>query len=272
MIDNNSTDDTADVVDRHAAALPVRRVFEPVQGHAAARNRAMVEAEGADLLLWTDDDVLVPSDWLVALAAAADRWPDAAYLGGRIEPHYLSEPPSWVRAHERFLSRLVLRHDLGPDEVPFAPGERPIGANMAFRPSRIPAGMTFDQRLGRKADSRVVGEEQDFFDRLDAAEALGVWVPSARMDHVIEEERVSVAFLADFYEGLGQTHVRLGGSLVSGRLATVPEPVRRAGVAVGARVLGALAALLRRLPGDRWVVPYARAAQLRGVARELSAP
>src|SRR4051812_23825906 len=52
------TDETDEVIRRHAGHLPVRRLFEPKQGHSNARNCAVDAADG-DLLIWTDDDVLV---------------------------------------------------------------------------------------------------------------------------------------------------------------------------------------------------------------------
>ena len=71
VIDNNSSDDTsiapAEFVDR----LPVRVVSEPRQGKTWALNRSLTEAV-ADLIVWTDDDVLVDEDWLCAFLMAAD--------------------------------------------------------------------------------------------------------------------------------------------------------------------------------------------------------
>src|SRR5262249_4742997 len=77
VVNNNGTDDPDAALPRHGAFLPLRRVFEPRLGHCHARNAAVSAARG-DLLLWTDDDVLVDPEWLACYARAADRWPDAA--------------------------------------------------------------------------------------------------------------------------------------------------------------------------------------------------
>jgi len=50
IVDNNSTDDTAQIVSRFAERLPVRYFFEPDQGHTHARNQAVEQADG-DLLI-----------------------------------------------------------------------------------------------------------------------------------------------------------------------------------------------------------------------------
>jgi glycosyltransferase involved in cell wall biosynthesis len=96
VVNNNCTDDTDAVIARHQDALPLRRLFEPEQGLSNARNSAVAVAKG-DYILWTDDDVLVSSNWLVEYANAFRSWPDAAFFGGPIEPWFSTEPPAWLK-------------------------------------------------------------------------------------------------------------------------------------------------------------------------------
>src|SRR5437899_2703201 len=65
VVNNNCTDDTDEVIEKHLTHLPIRRLVEPEQGHSNARNRALTVATG-DLILWTDDDVEVDPEWLLA--------------------------------------------------------------------------------------------------------------------------------------------------------------------------------------------------------------
>src|ERR1700738_3055719 len=58
VVNNNCTDDTDAVIERHAGSLPIRRLYEPTPGKSYAHNLAIAEAQG-DLVLWTDDDVIV---------------------------------------------------------------------------------------------------------------------------------------------------------------------------------------------------------------------
>src|SRR5262249_10345499 len=69
VVNNNCSDNTDGVLDSFAARLPVRRIFEPKQGHSNARNAAVRSASG-DYIIWTDDDVLVDKEWLVAYERA----------------------------------------------------------------------------------------------------------------------------------------------------------------------------------------------------------
>ena len=63
VVDNNSTDHTQEVLRRFEGQLPLSHHFEPRQGKSHALNRGVRHATGR-WILWTDDDVLVPPDWL----------------------------------------------------------------------------------------------------------------------------------------------------------------------------------------------------------------
>jgi glycosyltransferase involved in cell wall biosynthesis len=71
VVDDGSTDGTPALVERLTGALPieVRLVRQPrPRGANAARNRGVREARG-DLLVFIDDDVLTPEEWLSSLVS-----------------------------------------------------------------------------------------------------------------------------------------------------------------------------------------------------------
>src|SRR3974390_2890956 len=96
VVDNNSSDRTEDVVAEFQKTLQIRRVLEPKQGLSYARNKAVLEARG-DVLIFTDDDVRVEQNWLVAYQAALARFPNVEYFGGRILPDWGAHKPRWLR-------------------------------------------------------------------------------------------------------------------------------------------------------------------------------
>jgi GT2 family glycosyltransferase len=65
VVDDGSTDNTADVVGRYPS---VRLIAQANAGPAAARNRGAAEARGT-ILLFTDDDCVPMPDWLDAMLA-----------------------------------------------------------------------------------------------------------------------------------------------------------------------------------------------------------
>src|SRR3970040_3346 len=95
VVNNNCTDNTDEVIDRHTRFLPIRRLHEPTPGKSHALNRAVGESRG-EYILWTDDDVLVNRSWMVAYVEAFRRNPEAAFFGGPIEPLFVGSMPPWL--------------------------------------------------------------------------------------------------------------------------------------------------------------------------------
>ena len=64
IVDNNSTDETSDVVERFArhASIAVRYVVEPRMGSSYARNRAVATSD-CDYIFFIDDDAIADPDW-----------------------------------------------------------------------------------------------------------------------------------------------------------------------------------------------------------------
>jgi peptidoglycan-N-acetylglucosamine deacetylase len=77
VVDNNSTDRTAEI----ARSLGARVVREDKQGVVFALKRGTEETSG-DILIFTDADTIVPSNWVSTIVAALEANPDAAAAGG----------------------------------------------------------------------------------------------------------------------------------------------------------------------------------------------
>ncbi len=84
VVDNNSRDETREVVERFCHRFPGRfnYVFEPKQGKSYALNTGIGKASG-DLIAFMDDDVEVDPLWLYNLTAPLNRG-EWAGAGGRI--------------------------------------------------------------------------------------------------------------------------------------------------------------------------------------------
>lgn len=82
VVDDGSTDDTADRIERWLGAgqLPfdARLIRQANAGPSAARNRAAAEANGCDLLAFLDSDDLWPADYLSRMVEAMAASPPAA--------------------------------------------------------------------------------------------------------------------------------------------------------------------------------------------------
>ncbi len=265
VVNNNSTDDTDAVLAAHAPHLPLVKLFEPKQGHSNARNCAIDHAR-SDLLIWTDDDVLVEPDWLAEYLKAATAYPEAGFFGGTVDPWFESDPPQWVARHLQALEGPFALRRLGPDVRPLAANEQVFGANMAFRTDLLRA-CRFDPALGRVGTGMLSGDETTVIARLRAQGQTGVWVGSARVWHFIPSERMTTAYVWKFFHGLGRTDQRLVRHDRTGpQLFGVPRWMVRRYIAARVRSL-----LLAPWRGAGWAESYISAAAARGVIDECRA-
>jgi glycosyltransferase involved in cell wall biosynthesis len=205
VANNRCTDNTDAVIARFVARLPIRRVFEPQQGKSYACNLLVREATG-DLILWTDDDVLVDSDWVATYVEAAKAWPHAAFWGGRVEPLYGSAPPAWVARNRAQVSHCFGLCQYERTVRPLAPGEYPNGSNMAFRLDVL-RRFPFNPLLGKTGNRKGWCEDVELIDRMKDAGLLGVWVGTASVRHWVPAERMTYKYVWDWYVGEGSIRI-----------------------------------------------------------------
>lgn len=78
MVDNNSTDDTAEIIKKYPR---IKLLFEEKKGSYAARNRGVSESKG-EIIAFTDSDCAPSPDWLVSFSKAFQD-PGVGVLQGR---------------------------------------------------------------------------------------------------------------------------------------------------------------------------------------------
>src|SRR5256885_122646 len=85
VVDNASTDDTAEVVKTcRLPNIPLRYLHEPKPGQSNARNSGLANTTG-EVILFTDDDVRVSANWIEGMAEPIlARKADAVAGGVRI--------------------------------------------------------------------------------------------------------------------------------------------------------------------------------------------
>ncbi len=194
VVDNNSTDGTAGVIEEYRGVLGsrLRATFEPCQGLSAARNRALAEARG-EVICFLDDDALADPGWLAGHASAYRADERVAAVGGRIE---LQWPAGWVRPPwlapelEGYLSGL----DLGSEPRVMTYPCYPYGCNMSVRRDVARRVGGFSTRLGRHGPGLQSNEEKLFFLQIHRLGGRVVYTPDALVRHVVPAQRLSKGF------------------------------------------------------------------------------
>lgn len=193
VVDNASTDDTAEVARGFAERHPerVRVTVEPTLGLSAARDCGVRLARG-EVVAFLDDDAEPASGWLDAYVEAL-REPGVLAAGGPVEPLFSGPLPAWL--DERYLPYLSV-WDRGAEPHDLAYNELPRGTNMAFRREAFARVGGFDRRLGRSGRSLRSCEETELGLRLERAGARIVYVPAARVRHHVDASRLTPEWMA----------------------------------------------------------------------------
>ena len=189
VVDNNSPDDTRQVVDAASACFPVelRYVFEPEQGRSPALNAGIRIARGA-IVATTDDDVRVPADWLNRAAEGLSRL-GCDYVGGRVLPIWGGAAAGWIPNHGGKQWAVIALLDYGPQPIEF--GARvPLGVNMAFRRDAFEHAGLFDPNTGRRAGTLLGQEVREWCIRARQAGVRGYYVPEMVLEHIIPADRL----------------------------------------------------------------------------------
>ena len=211
VIDNNSNDDTRQVVTAFAATAPVPVMYlhEARQGKSNALNTGFAHARG-DILLLTDDDVEVDPRWLEEACLAFDRDPTIDYAGGPVAPIWGATPPSWFDRQRSDLWGTVAILDYG--DTPFLFEERqrvPLGANMAVRRDLIARVGAFHPELGRNGRSLLGQEQAEFLARARAHGVRGAYVPGMKVAHHVPASRLTKQYFRRwwFWKGISRARV-----------------------------------------------------------------
>jgi glycosyltransferase involved in cell wall biosynthesis len=227
LIDNNSSDTTPEVAERFTDRLPLRYVFEGTQGLSAARNRALKEFSG-ELLVFTDDDVVLDQHWLAAYFRAAKEFPGAAYFGGRILPLWEGNRPSWLKEPSlSLISGLLGNYDLGEDDRWFKPEDLfPFGANFAIRGQLIKQLQPFRLDLGVSGESLGRGEEAEYLQRAQLCGARGMYLSTAVCHHAQLNSRFRISHLFRYGFEKGRAEVLIGEDAQASRLKQLEFALR----------------------------------------------
>lgn len=226
VADNNSRDDTPAVCRTWQGRLPLKYVFEGVQGKNAAYNTALVAASGS-LIVTTDDDITPCRGWLKALWEAAQRWSEHDVFCG---PVITPIPPAFEGTLEGAVPTCNFNPS-GPQRVLEA-DVMPIGANLAFRRrclQRAGGGKAlFDPTIGPCGEGRISGSESVALQALMRGGRRIVYVPEASVLHETPAGFRSVAGLCRraWFQGRGDVRVHHYAADAP-RLAGMPRFVLR---------------------------------------------
>jgi glycosyltransferase involved in cell wall biosynthesis len=185
VVDNASNDHTRETVlaCEQESRFPIRHVFEQKAGIPFARNCGVRSATG-DWIAFFDDDQLAASDWLLRLFKTAKE-NQVEYVGGARSLQIEVDPVPKLHPYSRQLLGELLE-------------TKQQGFGFKFLPNtgNVLIAKNIFERIGLFDELSIDGtEDSDFFCRLVASGAQGVYDPAAMVIHLIPAKRLESKYL-----------------------------------------------------------------------------
>lgn len=210
VVDNDSCDNTSEMVAAFAASHPeliVKYFVEPKQGVSHARNRAVMEARG-EILCFLDDDSPPSCVWLDVLLSAFEDDTVGCAGGPSVLDYQNQDRPPWLHGDlQGLLSGYGLPYDRPTVLSSFA--EFPLGCNVAFRRALFTTLGLLRTDLDRCRNGVLAAGDTEMVDRVHQAGWRIMYLPAAKVYHLVGPERLTKSYLYRIGTGLAQSHIIL---------------------------------------------------------------
>jgi len=205
VVDNNSSDNTAQVVQEYQGNwlvdVPLTYILEPEQGAAFARLRAVKEAQG-ELIGFLDDDNLPNPDWIAQAYTFAKNHPQAGALSGQIHGEFEVEPPENFQRIQAFLA--IREHGSTPHQFEPQNLRLPTAAALVVHRQAWQESVPKQPQLkGRLSGSMLGGEDYEPLLYIYKA-GWEIWYhPDLHTYHQIPHWRLERDYLLSISRGCG---------------------------------------------------------------------
>lgn len=214
IVDNNSTDNTKEVVENYKKKLNIKYVFESKKGIAYARNSG-IRNSSYDLVVFIDDDCVAEKDWLELMIKCNILYEDIPVIGGDIPPVLANNAYSDVSYYfwKTWIHDFTVRH-LQTRRIKWLTryfencdfDEKPVEtlslstSNISFKRNVLGENLIFDVRMPPCED-----EELNY--RLHSLGYKKYFVPEIRVKHLYRTSLKSF-LIQQFNFGRGHFKVR----------------------------------------------------------------
>lgn len=218
VCDNNSTDETAEVVRRYQQNWPqqgrLSYRFAPEQGAAHARQRIATVAQG-QLIAFLDDDNLPAPDWVEQAYRFGQAYPDAGAFGSQIHAEFSANTPDHLTPEElaKIKPFLAIIERGGTPHL-YEPQKKilPPGAGLVVRRQAWLAAVPLRLFLNNKGkEAGLASEDLEAVLHIQKA-GWQVWYnPAMVVYHQISSERLQQDYLLQLLhcDGLSRFYIRM---------------------------------------------------------------
>jgi glycosyltransferase involved in cell wall biosynthesis len=262
IVDNNSTDNTAEVFSHWRAAHTngsFTYITETNQGASFARNTGAAAAKG-QWLCFMDDDAVATPNYVENILKHIQNKPDAVGFGGRIIPKYIPAEPTWM---SYYVSSLVGNFDYAPNACAFENGKYPLESNMIVKKDVYDAIGGFNTALpGVVGTLRIGGEGKELFYKILALGHTIYYDPEICVHHVVEVKKLTSEYMYRVASGIGRGEkTRTKAISNAAYIKKIIEYIFK----LGASVILGIKYCLQATPSKAWPIIQFRIDALKGL-------
>jgi glucosyl-dolichyl phosphate glucuronosyltransferase len=204
VVDNNCTDDTALVVEKHICAEKIsglRRIVETKQGLIYARICG-IRNTTSEWITFVDDDCLLSENWVEKAIEFASSHPGCGAFGGKVildweitpSPILLKNSMTFAAFEKGETAKQLYRNNF---HIP--------GAGLVIRRTALEKSSWLDKQFltGREGKKLTAGDDSEIVLRILNAGYELWYTPDCLLHHFIPEKRISEAYLINMIYGLG---------------------------------------------------------------------
>lgn len=203
VIDNASTDETAEILESFKSRLPLTLLYEATPGKNAALNTGLEEIEG-DLIILSDDDSIPQPGFLTDWLESSQKLSDFDVLGGSIHLTFDKAPPKWLLAEKlKFEELYAIREGVPEGDIHHL---KIYGPNMAVRRRVFDAGVRFDPTIGPNGTdvNYSMGSENAFCISAVQAGFRTGFASKPLVHHIVRPHQMTPAYWANRAYKLGR--------------------------------------------------------------------
>jgi glycosyltransferase involved in cell wall biosynthesis len=210
VVDNGSTDRTAEVVRQFHDGPSIRYLREDTVGLCIARNSGWRAAVGRYVVFF-DDDAIAEPGWLSAIMDAFERSPPAiGVIGGFVHPIWERCRPVWLEDQVAYSLTIV---DWGQSEkiIPDVRHEWLVGANMAVPKAVLSEIDGFHPWLDRVGNNLLSNGDIFLQKEIIRRGYQCLYVPAMRISHRVPASRLNQRWFEKrfFWQGISDAVMHL---------------------------------------------------------------
>lgn len=197
IIDNNSNDGTSDIITKNQCSHSLIKLQQQKQGKNAALNLIF---EGnvplGELLIFSDDDVIFPENFIKKYLELIINQPEINIFGGAVIPHWPNEVPHAILEGIDAVVAFAITPAAAGYQTGLIDPVKLHGPNMAIRFDVFAQGIRFNEDIGPNGGNYMMGSETELLYRLKNTGHQAFYHQELKVQHIIRPEQLSRNWIA----------------------------------------------------------------------------